>query len=184
MEELWLQEVKSLRAYFIGLNKGGGFSATSDENYLDACKQLNKILINPNIKASKVEFGKVKHYLEEHYLINNKINIASNFVSGKLISRKAKRIYERIGEESDMKGWASAETFVRMFYENIIPAVMEKDRERTLSVLKAFWGDSNRNKFSIIVVSSIVNCFEAALAIYFLDPDIIRSLCAKEVLVF
>src|SRR5271157_1312663 len=61
--------------------------------------------------------------------------------------------------------------YVRLFYENIIPAVVEKDRLSVLRVLKAFqYSKAPENCWWVI------NCFEAALAIYFLDRRIIESL--------
>src|SRR5271157_4121103 len=63
--------------------------------------------------------------------------------------------------------------YVRLFYENIIPAVVEKDRLSVLRVLKAFqYSKAPENCWRVI------NCFEAALAIYFLDREIIESLWA------
>lgn len=86
-----------------------------------------------------------------------------------LIRKKARRIYETTGFTSTDHNWMLAETYVKMFYENIIPAVEQNDREKVLRVLKAF-------QYSKTSGFLIKNCFEVALAIYFLNPKIIQSL--------
>ena len=60
-----------------------------------------------------------------------------------------------------------------MFYENIIPAVTMKDVDSAAMVLNAF-GFSKENRYLII------NALEAAIAIYFLDADVIRELLDKK----
>ena len=59
---------------------------------------------------------------------------------------------------------------MKMFYEHIIPAVLQNDEESVLTVLKAFQF-SNENSYNLII-----NCFEAALPIYFLNPGIVEKL--------
>jgi hypothetical protein len=87
----------------------------------------------------------------------------------RLIEKKAYRIFETTGSTNSYTNWIHAETYVKMFYENIIPAVETKNREKILRVIKAFQY-SKLNRFLII------NCFETALGIYFLDPNVIQSL--------
>jgi energy-coupling factor transporter ATP-binding protein EcfA2 len=86
-----------------------------------------------------------------------------------LIREKARRIHETTGSTNMTHNWILAETYIRMFYENIIPAVEENDKEKVLQILKAF----QYSKTSGFLIKS---CFEVALAIYFLSPDIIQAL--------
>lgn len=86
-----------------------------------------------------------------------------------LIRDKAQQIYTRTGSVDEKHNWLLAEKYVRMYYENIIPAIERRDKEKTLRVLKAF-------QFSKKNHLLIKNCFELALAIYFLDPGLINEL--------
>lgn len=123
------------------------------------------------IKARPSEFNEAKNYIQEHYLGEDGKLLPKERESKlcELIGKKACRIYETTGSRDDEKNWVHAETYVKMFYENIIPAVVEKDKEKVLRVLKAF-------QFSKMNHFLIINCFETALAIYFLDPYIIQRL--------
>jgi hypothetical protein len=174
VEEVWVKSVKRLRAYFIWQRRGNGVDPTHEkDDYFQACEQLRDMLVNKDMKARLEEFGEPKAYLESRYLSDGKID--QNKPSMKiLISKKAERIWQVTGETDQAKNWLNAEIYVRMFYESIIPAVLENDREKTLTVLKAFqYSKAPENSFWVI------NCFEVALAIYFLDPDIIQELWDK-----
>ncbi len=68
-----------------------------------------------------------------------------------------------------------AETYVRMFYQNISRAIEKSDIETVEMVLKSFeYSNKRENRFDI------VNCFETALVIYFLDPEIIKTIWRHE----
>jgi hypothetical protein len=142
------------------------------------------MLVNDQIKAQAVEFGAIRSYLENRYLTDGKVahegRREKSRRAKKLIETKAQRIKKRRKEneagyveavQDDLANWLAAETYVRLFYENIIPAVEKKDPISVLKVLKAFqYSKAPENCWWVI------NCFEAALAIYFLDRGIIEKL--------
>jgi len=72
--------------------------------------------------------------------------------------------------------WSKAREYAKLFYENIIPAVKKDDPEKVENVLKAF-GFSETQEHHYY---SMINCFEVALAIYFLPDKIIRNLWEKK----
>jgi len=180
LEKIWLRDVKEFKAYLYWKGKGAPYQNNEqmDADYFEACKKIRQKLIDSNIKAPLDYFSEVKDYLETNYLdVEGKIDIEK---ADELIERKARRIWEvRKGIFEKEVNWYIAETYVRMFYENIIPAVMKINQEKEFvptkcsiaQILKAFqFSKHPENRFLII------NCFEAAIAIYFLDPNIIKEL--------
>jgi len=174
LENIWLKEVKTLKAYFHWVKMKRLFS-DQEIDFNEASNQIRKMLINEEIKAHPSEFLEPKKYIQERYLGSDGIHLPKkrNAELDQLIERKAFQIYTTTGTTDNQKNWTHAETYVKMFYENIIPAIQETDsdksKERVLRVLKAFQY-SKMNRFIII------NCFETALAIYFIDPKIIKDL--------
>lgn len=174
LEQMWLKEVKCLTAYFNWQRRGNGFDPVrAVEDYYQACEHIRDQLVK-GTKGLEAEFKQVKAYLEKEYLTNGKVD-QNKSEAKTLIRRKAERIWERmrvIGRATeDLENWVNAETYVNMFYESIIPAVMEDDSERVRTVLKAFqYSKATENKFWVI------NCFEAALAIYFLNARTVQKL--------
>jgi hypothetical protein len=171
LENIWLREVKRLMAFFKWRKDGFVFS-DPDKYYFDACNHIRDMLIDKTIKARLSEFDEVKNYIQEHYLGEGHRHLPKERTPelNRLIERKSYQIYETTGSTDSHRNWMQAETYVKMFYENIIPAVVESDKDKRIHrVLKAFQY-SKMNGFSII------NCFETAIAIYFLDREIIDSL--------
>lgn len=170
LEDIWVKEVKCLMAYFQWLPSKPTM-CDPNKNFFDACNHLRNLLIDPGIKARIDEFGNIQQYIQAHYLNDQgKLAPTAHFPKLKeLIRKKASRIFETTGVNDEPKNWIHAETYTRMFYENIIPAVTKKDSEKILRVLKAFQF-SKMNRFLVI------NSFETALAIYFLDREIIQDL--------
>ena len=162
LESIWLSEVKKFKAYFIWENKGGGWEPKFEKNnYYEAGEQIRRMLDNPNIKAPRREFGEVRAYLERRYLTQGRIDNSKAGIKD-MISFKAKRIQEITGETDTKLNKLHAEEYVRMFYENIIPAVVEDDSERILMTLKAFqFSKEPEHRYSII------NCFENSIGYLF-----------------
>ncbi|HEY0079448.1 MAG TPA: hypothetical protein VGB73_12615 [Pyrinomonadaceae bacterium] len=176
MEEYWLRHVKELRAYHISLNaENEADRYDAERHYYQACDEIRGMLVNDFIKASPKLFEEAKAYLKSEYLTGGKINPSKNGRAQALIAGKAFDLSRSPATSDEKTNWKRSETYVRMFYENIIPAVEEDDDESTLLVLKAlqFSGDLNMRY-------RIVNCFEAALAIYFLNPNKIRELWMRD----
>lgn len=171
LENIWLKDVKEYKAYFIWKErlKKGYIEKNKKDDYLNACKVIRQKLVDGNIKVPLSYFYEVKDYLETRYLTNKKIDPEK---ARELIEKKADRIWQTTNGRFDKEiNWHLAEAYVRMLYENIIPAVIEKDECKTLMVLRAFqYNKAPENRYLII------NCFETAIAICFLDQDIIQNL--------
>ncbi len=172
VEPAWLQEVKKIRAYFTW--KDGDSTGSAAEDYYRACERIRDMFIDPGIKASPRDFEEPKVYLETRYLTEGRINKAKPGTRNST-ARKALRIYEATGQANAVKNWLRAEEYVRLFYDNIIPAVTEKDPDRTRQVLEAFQFSKKFGDHDLIV-----SFFETALAMYFLDPQIIQEIWDKE----
>src|SRR5664279_3426397 len=186
LDQVWLKEVKRIRAYFIWEGEGRKVFDPEEKNYDRACEHIRDMLVNKEIKAQAIEFGVAKAYLEGRYLTGGRVvheGTSEKCASAKvLIATKAERIRERRkwtesgyieSSQNDLTNWLRAETYVKLFYENIIPAVVEKDRMSVLRVLKAFqYSKAPENCWWVI------NGFETALVIYFLDCEIIESFWA------
>lgn len=179
LENIWLAEVKRLRAYLHWENRRDGFDSVDHlSDYYQACQYIREMLVDAGIKASPTEFAGVKAYLEDLYLNDGKIDRDNKPATNILISTKASQIWESTGITDHVSNWIDAETYTRMFYESIIPAVMEDDRESVLTVLKAFQSSETFGN-----CHHLINCFETALAIYFLNAEVIQQLwdeAAKE----
>lgn len=98
-----------------------------------------------------------------------------------IIQIKAYRMAELQGIHDGFPDWADAKAYVKMFYENIIPAVLDNDPEAVLAVLKAFQFTRAGQKQNvgedspIIIKHHVVNCFEVTLATYFISPELISE---------
>lgn len=176
MEKEWFKYVKCIHSYYKWEKREWELNSDSREkDYFEACEHFRGLLINQKIKASKIEFKGIAKYIAKKYLTEkgrlNKTSESVQIATGV----KADRIAGTIRRYSDKKNWLLAEEYCEMYYENIIPAVMEKNetikREKILTILKAFQYSKNPKKRLLII-----NCFEVAIAIYFLDSEIIKSL--------
>jgi hypothetical protein len=171
LEDLWLNDVKQFLAYLIWEAKGESWEPEQVQvNYYQACEDLRLGLADkPEIKGSRKGFGAVRLYLDHHYLSAGKLDFSKPSAQA-MTERKAYRIMAATGQTDSLKNWLSAEQYARLFYNNIIPAVLEEDGEKTQMVLEALQlREAPESRFLI------VNCFEAALAIYFLNPDIVKA---------
>jgi len=175
LEKEWIKYIKCLRAYFNWERRFFWDDPKMEKlDYLEACDHLTDMLVNQEIKARPDEFGEPRDYLIANYLSGDEVDKDKPEVK-LLIARKAERIWGTTGERDTEKNWSNAEAYVEMFYENICPAVLESDekkkREHILRVLKAFqFSKAPENGYRVI------NCFEVALATYFLDALIIEDL--------
>ncbi len=194
LEERWIKEVKKLKAYYSCKKLGNGDETIIKENYYEACEQIRQALIgtlNPNVKVGSEDFIEIKNYLEKHYLTNGKIDSQDHKKGKKLIVTKAEYISKntyhlRKHNESiasfNYRNWRWAETFVKNFYENIIGAVEDNDVDKVARVLSAFQIQEvvpEGFKISLENHDLITNCFEAAIAIYFLSPTLLNK-CQEE----
>jgi len=183
LEETWLHDVKKFNAYLIWKKRadaGLEWLANDISDYFQVANEIRNKLTLSTIKASTKDFKNIEIYLKTHYLTDDgNIDLTKSDVH-RLISRKAERIWEVTQGKFDKEvNWFLAETYVRMFYENIIFSVMKNEQGNEsvttccslARILKAFqFSKHPDNRFLII------NCFEAAIAIYFLNPDFIKEL--------
>lgn len=172
LEDVWLRDVKKLKAYLNWEREGGD----AESNYYETCEQIRNRLMNKSIKAFKNDFEKVKDYLKSCYLATDGTIDEEKPKCKCLIKLKEKRVKEMTGKSYDPKeNSRGAERYVKRFYENIVPAVEKDEPKWVTRVIDAFrLSKAPENRYLII------NCFETALTIYFLNPTTIRN-CSKNI---
>jgi hypothetical protein len=127
------------------------------------------MLVHPGIKAQPAEFTPVKTYLETFYLRHGKIDPLKK-KTFEIIGTKAYRLHNtQTVQTNNEMNWLDAETYTKMFYENIIAAVIDDNRESARVVLKAMQSSWDVHTYHII------NCFEVALITYLLNHKTIKS---------
>jgi hypothetical protein len=164
LEGIWLTDVQRFKAYFIWEDNGDGWDPLHAENYYAAaCQQITQRL-HSRAKASKNDFTSIRQYLKKRYLTDDgKIDTIKNQQAKNLVERKAVR---------PGMNWSDAETYVKGFYENIIPAVVNVDlqaeeaQERAWNALQLLQSDK----------AVMANCLEIAVSIYFLQAPEVKSL--------
>ncbi|ACB49446.1 unknown [Crocosphaera subtropica ATCC 51142] len=170
LEEVWLEDVKHLRAYEIWWKKGHNRiyeESTTVNYYFQACQQIMASLVDPYIKAPFSRFEELKNYLKNCYLTEE--GKLDKDKSNTLIEIKAHRIWETTNNSNSSENWSSAQQYVEDFYENIIPAVVDGDLESITKVKNAIQAINDPTHYHII------NCFEVALVIYFLPSDVLED---------
>lgn len=127
-------------------------------------------------KASSDSFARergAQEFIEQSYLSRGVIDLVDERSARKLIAIKAKRIYERSGgHRPDIDNWLDAERYVRGFYEHIIPAVKERRPANIEAIAEALCSTHRPEQHC-----DIVNCFEAALVIYYVDAKCLEDAC-------
>lgn len=174
LEDVWLKDVKKLKAYLNWDKRKEWDKGDAESNYYEACEQIRNKLVDRSIKASKNDFEKVKDYLKSRYLATD--GTIDKKKCQCLIEPKAYRVWEMTGKIYDSTNCRQrAERYVKRFYENIVPAVEKNEPKWVSRVIDAFrLSKAPENRYLII------NCFETALAIYFLNPITIRN-CSKNI---
>lgn len=165
-ESIWLKELKKLKSYYMWEESE---NQDQDKNYFLACEEIRQVLYKKSNYPIN-DFDIVEKYIDSNYLTDGKIDekkVATNI----LISNKASRIHTTTLNESTEENWHRAKLYVQLFYNNIIPAVKQKDKECIVNVLKALqFSKSQENRYLII------NTFEAATVIFFLNKVILNKL--------
>ena len=151
-----------------------GMRRRRDRTYVQVCDEIKQKVVDSSIKVSAAAFKEVKEYLREHHLFNDqgKRDTGDEVVKA-CIRRKAQRLGDMNVGASDLACWLWAEAYVRQFYENISPAVEgnPSDFSKVVQVVNVILSLQNSPPFS----SSMVNCFEAALGIYFLNSSAVEE---------
>ncbi len=172
LERVWLREIKIQLAYFNWLERGARYDPGHErDDYLAAIDHIGDLLFNDGIKAHRSEFENARLYIEQLYLTEGKVRL-EKVATTELVKIKAHRILETTLSQNTEESWFHAEEYVKMFYENIIPAVMVDDQKATFKIIESFaFSDAVQNNYQVI------NCFEMALAIYFLNPKTLYDIC-------
>lgn len=175
LQKIWLSDIKKLIAYFIWVSNGCSISPSPhDRDYQEACDKVRLFLTDLSRKASLSEFLEVKAFIENRYLTNGVLDKSKPDVEA-ATQRKASRIeslIESMGEQTHkLDNWYDATAYMKLFFENIIPAVLEKNQESVLSVLKGFQFTTTTSK-----KLHVVDAFEVAVAITFLDANVIEEI--------
>jgi hypothetical protein len=173
LQEVWMREVKQHRAFLIWEDEGcpespdGGVS-----DYELACAELRRFLAGTGFAKPTLPqaFAEARAYLEQHFLDKRGRLDLKKPATEAMVRAKAQEIWTRCGQDDADANWSKAESRTRQFYENVIPAVTRKSPESTRLALEALSWDGNG------AACEIANCFEAALAIYFFDADVVRQL--------
>jgi hypothetical protein len=174
----WLREAKTLKAYLIweaGREAPNSEGAAGD--YLKACRQILDHLLSPQKKLPQDAFEPVQKYVENSFLKNRKLDSASE--KTKLwIAVKSQRLQDLQIVREPEKSKAEAERHMKKFYEHIGPAVLRDDAKSKESVRSVLQSLGLYRQFEHY--EAMVNCFEMAIAIYFLHPEKIAEVLAEQ----
>lgn len=174
LEQVYLEDAKKLQAYHIWLKNKNNLPL--EQNYLKVCEQIRLRLLNRTIKAPEADFSDIHSYLSRRYLNGQKTGFPTTSYDSEttyqLKQIKALRISEYQWEQklpsSPEEDWKKATEFAVLYYDNIIGAV-EGDLTCVKNVLKSFLEPWRSYK--------IVNCFEAAIALSYIKPELIQKCC-------
>lgn len=170
LEGVWLRRVKQMKAFHIW--KVGG-TGSRDGDFHQASREIREWLLKRG-RSDLSSFNKVRTYLRDSYLDDSDALDERKLGVSRLITAKARRLWEMTGETREKVNWFRAKLYVTMFYENIIGAVVAGDLQKTAMILKAFeFSKFPRNRYLL------TNGFEGAVAIEFLDKDVIRAILEK-----
>lgn len=173
LRDAWLDEVVELDAYLIWRTTKRVFQISETERRADYLTSRG-IFERRLREAKRAEFStkmKLREYLVARYLDENSLKLAQERTLSNmkrihidaLTENKAKRIYALTARADADNNWYDALKYVRMFYENIVPALTEKDPAAKKALVDTFtMRDGN------FYYSAIANCFEAAVLMYFI----------------
>jgi len=178
--DIWLTEVKSAWAFVLWKERGSPLWDNPDADYLQACHDFESRLREPaSSKAQLADFAEAEEFLRRVYLSNgDRVRIESpnqeettatepglTESAWSLVRRKAERWAELTGHWDPDDNWRVADNQVRDFYDNITAAVRDRDRSSTERVVRA-----------VVDREGIANALEAALAVSFLDGEMVREI--------
>lgn len=160
LERVWLRDLIRMKAYFRYLDKAPTLVQSDDEareDYFWACNHYRRLLIHGE-KSSNIDFLPVSMYIKENFLDKSGEEVDATKVAF-LIENKARQCHIIKHAECVQ----TVRKFVYAFYNNIIPAVVARDEAALMAVQDAII--LSEGPASLL---SIMNSFEAAIAIYFL----------------
>jgi hypothetical protein len=136
------------------------------EHYDEACVEIRNLLVERRVKDRLENFVPVREYISQRYLDEFK-RLNGEFCSS-LVELKASRLSAKAAQQFAAP---IAAEYSQKFYENIIPAVEGCDQDACIAVLQALQHGGSFPGFP-----HIITCFEAAVAISFLDATTIQAL--------
>lgn len=171
IESVWLGECKENIAYFAWFEGREEVGFWCDLNvrqnhYFEACARIHNLLVERRSKDRLENFAPIRDYICCNYL--DEFRRVNGEHSDELIQAKAKRL---VSQATPQIADLAAAEYTKKFYENIISAVEDSDRESCATVLLALQHGGTWPDFP-----DIINCFEAAVAISFLDAALIHDL--------
>lgn len=179
LEHVPLEDVKRLNAYHISLTDGRANDPAVC--YREACEGLRAALLSPYMKYAARDFAPVRDFLKDRYSAGESFPKSSKGSDNAeaLKRQTAEVLYQRRSQTQESKtatrdkDWGDACEYLSLFYGNVIGAVEaapeERRKDHMTQALEAFrkpWRDYG-----------LVNCLEAAIAIYFFDPKVVAQAC-------
>ncbi|MBZ5520685.1 MAG: hypothetical protein LAP21_00365 [Acidobacteriia bacterium] len=165
---IWLEKVKKLKAFLNWKARGEGWGAeAATADYFKACDEMMVRLLDAGGKAAQSEFRAFQTYVEKHFLAADGTLDLSKERTRTWIAAKAKALQESpLGQ--GLRESLEAQRQMKKYYENITRAVMGAGQRSDKSARLVVEALGLVPDFSHC--AAMVNCFEMALPIYFLDP--------------
>jgi hypothetical protein len=160
IEEVWLRDIKKLKAYFNWLSSPG---RSQEENYRAACKEIFQMLLERRRKVNNATFEPIQRYIKDRF-----IGRTGEIDANEQEYVKMQRLRTLGFSENDSR--QIAHDYIVGFYNNIFRAVIYSDDDSTRQVLRAL-GFHEGTEFN----DGIVNCFEMMIAIQFLNLELVKS---------
>ncbi len=165
LENVWLEDVKNYMDYISSQKEYPEEEKHASNTTYNTLSEL--LFDKPQVPLDR--FDMIRKYLNEHYLVNDKVNF-NKADTERLITRKVARIYKTTGDKK-LENWHKAKYYVELFYDNIVPAITRKDTKSIVNVLSAFELDKNTS-----LHFRAINSFEAAIAISYLDKPLLKTM--------
>ncbi|HZT32630.1 MAG TPA: hypothetical protein VFA33_22260 [Bryobacteraceae bacterium] len=173
LENVWLDEVKQILAYFNWIDKREqeqfwSHASARAQHYWQACDRIRDLLADRKVKERLDRFFVVRDYIKRYLDEYSHFQPESSSYATELLEAKVSRLYPKTARQP---AEAIAREYCRMFYENIIPAVESADEEPCVTVLQSLQYGGVR----LPDYPSITNSFEASVAVAFLDAKSIAA---------
>jgi hypothetical protein len=165
---MWLRELKALKAYLNWeARKAAPASEGQVEDYLTACQQIRDQLRNPQRKRPPDAFEPIQKYIENNFFTHGRLDCEKERTKLWIEAKKQRLLANTDKNKADAEH--DAVDFMEKFYGHISSAVLgtgAKREESIRSVLQALGYCSPFEPYE-----AMVNCFEMAVAIAFLDHE-------------
>lgn len=161
LENVWLEDVKRVQAYSLWEQAGGCWDDRPERFYLQACDQLRNLVLDEKTTGTSAGFASIWTYLQDRYLDKRQISPATNDKAQELVRKKAFRLGYLQPARTAQDCWITAEKYVIRFYDNLYAAVVDRSPVAIGKLTSA-----------IVENGQIVNAFETAVCIYFVEAEL------------